>query len=67
VNRSGKDHLEFPSDPKHSWPIISLADIEARTWDTIEEARKWYVGNDGDAQLLEAVRPKDNWALLTGR
>ena len=59
--------------------VISLADIEARTWNTIEEAEKAITGRMPSGKYtvpgtgtvinmapMEAVRPKDNWALLTG-
>lgn len=61
--------------------IISLADIRPRTWDTIVEAQmdlrrtcknhsiaRDTSGTDGLVEVLpplEAVRPKDNWKLLT--
>lgn len=63
------------------WPtIISLADVQARTWDTIEEAET-DLTSSGELSFseiksltsscglggfrMEAVRPKDNWDLLT--
>ena len=60
VNRSGKDHL---------WPIISLADVAAITWDTIEQAREdlSVVYGKVAASDMTAIRPKDNWGLLTGK
>ena len=53
--------------------IISLADVQARTWHHIDEIEedfwihhataKWGVQN---RMTVEAVCPKDNWNLLTG-
>lgn len=39
VNRSGKDYLEFPNKSRERWPIITLANEDAHTWDTIIQAQ----------------------------
>lgn len=100
VNRSGLSEIELgtPYDgEKHNerkFKIISLADVQARIWDTVLEAqndlielycspeaiqadpsmwnkmKSWIKEGAGKHQdgsvIMEAVRPKDNWSLLTG-
>ena len=73
VNRSGWDEVLWASEDNRDdtgFKIISLADIRARTWETIGEARSeifWgkEVPDADPSFTMEAVRPKDNWDLLT--
>lgn len=82
VNRSGSTKLDMPNGPhKGEWGIISCAEIQARTWDTLNDAREeGYIvtcpeckGVGGDCLHccngsvgVEAIRPKGNWDKLTG-
>lgn len=100
VNRSGRDTVwtltkddgsEMPDNIEgYCWhkefKIISLADVQARTWATVEEARaalcvkcdaennppEVVERNEMNVEIrpflmVEAVRPKENWDLLTGK
>lgn len=40
--------------------VISLADIKARTWASLEDAQRDY------PNVIEAIRPKQNWNKLIG-
>lgn len=84
VNRSGEKKIRNEGFDPHDWDedawgldIVSLAEVKARTWDTVEEAMSdlWagegkYSQSDVHAgcvlpPTLEAVRPKDSWEKLT--
>ena len=78
VNRSGISGLSLAYGPDDSTltdyvpKIISLADINAITWNRLEEARSeiFWGGEITGAmpafmEEMEAVHPKENWALLT--
>jgi len=56
VNRSGHDMVDILGV---KFKIVSLMSIEAKTFKTIEEAREVY------PDVLEAIKPKNNWAMLT--
>lgn len=67
VNRTGRDKLNtlpYPSDGFQGdghlpdIKIIAAAEVEARTWDTLEEAQEEL------PDVLDAVRPKANWEQL---
>lgn len=70
VNRSGLDHLDGPRGCEEI-KIISLADIQARTWDTVLDAvadlEQEYTppANVSRGEWLEAVWPKDDWDKLS--
>lgn len=70
VNRSGLSHLDGPRGCDEI-KIISLADIQARTWDTVLDAvadlEQEYIPpeNVSRGEWLEAVRPKDDWDKLS--
>lgn len=91
VNRSGHDDIwTLTRDDGSKMPmnvagycwhknfkIISLADVQARTWDTIDDATEELLSDPGNRSKLEkhkqgneivldAVRPKEHWDLLTG-
>lgn len=80
VNSSGSSKLVFPSrknEEQMSWDIISGADVEMRTWDTVEEATEDLLKDEdnrkrmeeyrvGNEIRLEAVCPKGNWEKLIG-
>ena len=63
VNRSGEDHLELPNGDY--WQIIALAEEEAHTWGDVGEAMDDLGIQPRSAlDILEPVRPKDNWDKL---
>jgi orotate phosphoribosyltransferase len=74
VNCGGKKSVDWETHPA-KLEIISLAEINTRTWDTVEDARKsigHMVLDDGINQPdgpnpvypIEAVHPKDCWHVL---
>lgn len=71
VNRSGLDYLDGPRGCE-KLKIISLADVQARTWDTVLDAvadlEKEYMPpvNVTRGDWLKAVRPKEHWNMLAG-
>jgi len=60
VNRSGSNHLDLtlPNKATYMLEIVSVVDVAAKTWDTLEEAKKTY------PNVIEALRPKGNWDML---
>jgi orotate phosphoribosyltransferase len=62
VNRSGMDKIGISSDvrvsSRLSLKIISLAEVNARTWDTLEDAQR------DCPSVIEALGPKQNWKKL---
>ena len=60
VNRSGKKSLIRPVCPgaEQQMKILAIAEVTARTWDTLEEAQADCEG------VVDAVRPKANWQQL---
>jgi orotate phosphoribosyltransferase len=60
VNRSGGQHLDLilPNKATYMLEIVSVVDVVAKTWDTLEEAKKTY------PNVVEAIRPKGNWDML---
>ena len=56
INRSGEDLLTIDGI---EFEIISLAEVNARVWNTLEDAQK------DCPSVIEAVKPKLNWEKLT--
>jgi len=73
VNKSGSSKLErrTVSDvgeciamSVEEFQIISLANVQARTWDTVMDAERELRSYPEEQLGLEALRPKDNWDKL---
>jgi len=73
INRSGKEFVEWDTHPARL-KIISLADVNARIWDTtlaaevdlFDDEQRASFGFNCGMRGLKAVDPKENWDKLVG-